>query len=104
MPDRRYDPSRSNSSPPGPLSPRPARGPSASRDPRVTRERGSLGGADAIGWPTPADVGEAAGPLMLGEQARPAETDSWRLPRRSESGPVRCALTIDVEDWFDGLD
>jgi polysaccharide deacetylase family protein (PEP-CTERM system associated) len=43
-------------------------------------------------WPTPDDIRAAARPLVLGPLDRPV------LP------PPRCALTIDVEDWFDGLD
>ena len=59
---------------------------------------GSLNGTlptwegDLAAWPTPDDVQAAAQPLVLRMLDRPVHL------------PPRCALTVDVEDWFDGLD
>jgi polysaccharide deacetylase family protein (PEP-CTERM system associated) len=53
-------------------------------------------------WPTPADIRAAARPLDLSDLDRPIQAD--RASRPTPSAPVRCAVTVDVEDWFDGLD
>jgi polysaccharide deacetylase family protein (PEP-CTERM system associated) len=55
-------------------------------------------------WPTAADIAATAAPLVLSARDRPANAwDASATPSFSRQ-PARCALTADVEDWFDGLD
>ena len=55
------------------------------------RERGP-GGGGSLPWPTPAEAPDAHLPL------RRSALDSV------EPHPPRCALTVDLEEWFHGLD
>jgi polysaccharide deacetylase family protein (PEP-CTERM system associated) len=57
----------------------------------LARGRG-LGGGGSQPWPTPAEAPDARLPL------RRSALDSVEPP------PPRCALTVDLEDWFHGLD